>query len=89
MSCVFAGQFQISDFVEVCHKLHNMYGNICKLSNLVGRPDLLFVYDADEVEKVYRLEGDTPYRPSMPSLVKYKSELRKDFFGRLPGVVGV
>lgn len=83
------GQYQISDFVEVCHTLHRRYGNICKLSNLVGRPDLLFVYDADEVEKVYRLEGDTPYRPSMPSLVKYKSELRKDFFGRLPGVVGV
>lgn len=86
---VMAGQYQISDFVDVCHRLHKMYGNICKLSNLVGRPDLLFVYDADEMEKVYRLEGDTPYRPSMPSIVKYKSELRKDFFGRLPGVVGV
>lgn len=66
-----------------------MYGRIVKLGGLIGRPDLLFVYDADEIEKVYRHEGPTPYRPSMPCLVKYKSEIRADFFGSLPGVVGV
>lgn len=60
-----------------------------KLSNLVGRPDLLFVYDADEIEKVYRQEGPTPFRPSMPCLVKYKDDVRKSFFGELAGVVGV
>lgn len=37
----------------------------------------------------YRNEGPTPFRPSMPSLVKYKSVVRKDFFGDLGGVVGV
>lgn len=37
----------------------------------------------------YRNEGTTPFRPSMPCLVRYKSVVRKDFFGDLPGVVGV
>lgn len=37
----------------------------------------------------YRNEGTTPFRPSMPSLVKYKSEIRKDFFEDIGGVVGV
>ncbi|XP_075234663.1 putative cytochrome P450 301a1, mitochondrial [Lycorma delicatula] len=83
------GQYQISDLAQVSAILYKEYGKIVKLSGLIGRPDLLFVYDADEIEKVYRLEGDTPYRPSMPCLVQYKSEVRKEFFGRLPGVVGV
>ncbi|PSN46858.1 putative cytochrome P450 301a1 [Blattella germanica] len=43
----------------------------------------------DEIEKTYRSEGPTPFRPSMPCLVYYKSVVRKDFFGDLPGVVGV
>lgn len=66
-----------------------MFGEIVALRGLVGRPDLLFLFNADEIEKVYRQEGPTPFRPSMPCLVKYKSEVRKDFFGKLPGVVGV
>lgn len=37
----------------------------------------------------YRNEGSTPFRPSMPCLVRYKSIVRNDFFGDLPGVVGV
>lgn len=37
----------------------------------------------------YRNEGTTPFRPSMPCLVQYKGVVRKDFFGDLPGVVGV
>nr|QTC11267.1 cytochrome P450 301A1 [Phenacoccus solenopsis] len=83
------GQYQISDIAKISFILYKMYGKIVTLRGLIGRPDLLFVYDADEIEKIYRQEGPTPYRPSMPCLVKYKSEVRKDFFGRLPGVVGV
>uniref|UniRef100_A0A182Y367 Uncharacterized protein n=1 Tax=Anopheles stephensi TaxID=30069 RepID=A0A182Y367_ANOST len=83
------GQYKISDVAMISFLLHRDYGRIVRLGGLIGRPDLLFVYDCDEIEKVYRNEGPTPFRPSMPSLVKYKSELRKDFFGDLPGVVGV
>lgn len=83
------GQYDISDVAKLTQEFHEKYGKICKFSKLVGRPDLLFVFDADEIEKIYRMEGDTPYRPSVPCLVKYKSVVRKDFFGDLPGVVGV
>ncbi|KAL7046891.1 hypothetical protein ACKWTF_002732 [Chironomus riparius] len=83
------GQFKISDIATMSFLLNQVFGRIVKVSGLMGRPDLLFVYDCDEIEKCYRNEGPTPFRPSMPSLVKYKSELRKDFFGDLPGVVGV
>ncbi|KAE8745657.1 Cytochrome P450 CYP301 [Frankliniella occidentalis] len=83
------GQYQVSDLARVSALLHEQYGDCVKLSNLVGRPDLVFVFDADETERVYRHEGPTPFRPAMPCLVSYKSDVRKDFFGYLAGVVGV
>lgn len=85
----FIGQYDISDVAKLSALFLKEYGKIVKLSGLVGRPDLLFVYDADEIEKIYRQEGPTPFRPSMPCLVRYKSVVRKDFFGELGGVVGV
>ncbi|XP_020805493.1 probable cytochrome P450 301a1, mitochondrial [Drosophila serrata] len=83
------GQYTISDVANISSLLHERYGRIVRFGGLIGRPDLLFIYDADEIEKCYRSEGPTPFRPSMPSLVKYKSVVRKDFFGELGGVVGV
>lgn len=83
------GQYQISDVAKLSQIFYDEYGKIVRLTGLIGRPDLLFVYDADEIEKIYRQEGSTPFRPSMPCLVHYKSVVRKDFFGTLPGVVGV
>lgn len=85
----FIGQYEISDTAKLSKLFYEKYGKIVKLSGLLGRADLLFVYDPDEIKKIYRDEGPTPYRPAMPCLVKYKSEVRGDFFGKLPGVVGV
>ncbi|XP_033218549.1 probable cytochrome P450 301a1, mitochondrial isoform X2 [Belonocnema kinseyi] len=83
------GQYTISDTARISQLFYQDYGKIVRLTGLIGRPDLLFVYDADETEKIYRQEGPTPFRPSMPCLVEYKGKVRKDFFGDLPGVVGV
>ncbi|XP_058806915.1 probable cytochrome P450 301a1, mitochondrial [Phymastichus coffea] len=83
------GQYTISDVARISQLFHRHYGRITRLTGLIGRPDLLFVFDADEIERVYRQEGPTPFRPSMPCLVKYKAEVRRAFFGELPGVVGV
>lgn len=33
-------------------ELYNTFGKIVRLTGLIGRPDLLFVNDADEIEKV-------------------------------------
>lgn len=85
----YIGQYDISDVAKLSQLFYQEYGKIVKLGGLVGRPDLLFIYDADEIENVYRNEGPTPFRPSMPCLVRYKSMVREDFFGDIGGVVGV
>ncbi|XP_014245081.1 probable cytochrome P450 301a1, mitochondrial isoform X2 [Cimex lectularius] len=85
----FIGEYKIGDVADISQSLYNEYGQIVKLSGLIGRPDLLFVFDCDEAEKIFRNEGDTPHRPAMPCLVQYKTKERKEFFGDLPGVIGV
>lgn len=85
----FSGRYRIHEIDKICCELHQSYGNIVKLSGLLGRPDMVFLFDADEVEKVFRTEELMPYRPSMPSLNYYKHVLRKNFFGDMAGVIAV
>lgn len=70
-------------------ELHAQYGNIVKIRGLLGRPDMVFVYDANEIERIFRQEEKMPHRISMPSLDYYKHVLRKDFFQANPGVIAV
>lgn len=69
--------------------LHKQYGKIAKVGGLIGHPDLLFVFDGDEIRKVFKREEVLPHRPSMPSLKHYKSILRHEFFGDNMGLIGV
>lgn len=50
------GQYTISDVAKISSLLHERYGRIVRFSGLIGRPDLLFIYDADEIEKVSNWE---------------------------------
>lgn len=60
-----------------------------KIEKILGRPDMIFLYDANQIERVFRSEDTLPFRPSMPSLNYYKHVLRKDFFGDMGGVIAV
>jgi cytochrome P450 family 49 subfamily A len=60
-----------------------------KIEGLLGRPDMIFVYDVNEIERIFRREEKMPHRPSMSSLDYYKHVLRKDFFQDTLGVIAV
>ncbi|KDR23725.1 probable cytochrome P450 301a1, mitochondrial isoform X2 [Zootermopsis nevadensis] len=85
----FVGNFSIEEIDRVSRDLYRQYGRVVKLAGLMGRPDMLFLYDADEIERVFRNEDLMPHRPSMPSLNYYKHVHRKDFFGDNGGVIAV
>lgn len=70
-------------------RLYKKYGPIVKVGNLLGRPDMVFLFDPDDIEQVFRQEDSLPYRPSMPSLDYYKHVHRRDFFADAPGVIAV
>jgi len=83
------GNFSIEEIDRVSRDLYQQYGHVVKVAGLMGRPDMLFLYDADEIERVFRHEELMPHRPSMPSLDYYKHVHRKDFFGENAGVIAV
>lgn len=83
------GQYKIQELDKVMWSLNRDYGRIVKVGGLIGHPDLLFVFNGDDIEKVFRMEEAMPHRPSMPSLHYYKQILKKDFFDGNAGVIGV
>nr|CAD7418619.1 unnamed protein product [Timema cristinae] len=88
-SRVVTGDYRIQEVDKVCRRLHAQYGRVVKLSSLLGRPDMVFLFDPDDIERVFRSEELMPHRPSMPSLNYYKHVLRRDFFGDNPGLIAV
>lgn len=86
---LFSGDFKIHSIDKLTLKLFREYGSIVKVGGLLGRPDMVFLYDANEIARVFRNEELMPHRPSMPSLNYYKHVLRKDFFGDMAGVIAV
>ncbi|KAG8221875.1 hypothetical protein J437_LFUL003251 [Ladona fulva] len=86
----FVGSYRISEVDKISKSLYENYGRIAKIEGLMGRPDLVFVFDPREIEKVIRGEEEMPHRPAMPSLHYYKHVLRKDFFvGDKAGLISV
>ncbi|XP_072391690.1 probable cytochrome P450 49a1 isoform X1 [Diabrotica undecimpunctata] len=83
------GHYKIHELDKVMWSLHKQYGKIAKVSGLIGHPDLLFIFDGDEIKNVFKKEEAMPHRPSMPSLHYYKQKLQKDFFNGNEGIIGV
>ncbi|CAH1364460.1 hypothetical protein MTP99_000840 [Tenebrio molitor] len=83
------GQYKIQELDKVMWSLNRDYGRIVKVGGLIGHPDLLFVFNGDDIERVFRMEETMPHRPSMPSLHYYKQILKKEFFDGNAGVIGV
>lgn len=56
------GGYSVEHIDKVCLSLRAEYGNCVKVTGLLGRPDMLFVFDASEVERVFRGEDAAPHR---------------------------
>lgn len=85
----YIGQMKVDELDKVMLLMHEVYGKIVRVGGLLHHPDLLFIFDADEIRNVFRREDVLPHRPAMPSLHYYKGVLRKDFFGDSGGMIGV
>lgn len=57
-----AGQYKIQELDKLMLAMHKQYGKIAKVGGLIGHPDLLFIYDGDEIRKVFQREEIQPHR---------------------------
>lgn len=56
------GQYRIQDLDKVMYSLNRQYGKIAKVGGLIGHPDLLFVFDGDEIRNIFKKEETLPHR---------------------------
>lgn len=58
----YTGQYRIQDLDKVMYALNKQFGKIAKVGGLIGHPDLLFVFDGDEIRKIFKKEETLPHR---------------------------
>lgn len=61
-SSINTGQYRIQDLDKVMYSLQKQYGKIAKVGGLIGHPDLLFVFDGDEIRNIFKKEETLPHR---------------------------
>lgn len=44
------------------YSLNKQYGKIARVGGLIGHPDLLFVFDGDEIRNIFKKEETLPHR---------------------------
>lgn len=60
--CRQLGQYRIQDLDKVMYSLNKQYGKIAKVGGLIGHPDLLFIFDGDEIRNIFKKEETLPHR---------------------------
>lgn len=54
---------------------------------MLGKPETVFTNDPNDIELVFRTEGQWPHRKGLDSLVHFRKNLRPDIFGKNTGLV--
>ncbi|XP_057319460.1 cytochrome P450 CYP12A2-like isoform X2 [Microplitis mediator] len=83
----YIGEYGNMPLYEQMKSLNKQYGNIVKLSGVFGRRPSVFLYDPEQCEKMYRLEGVWPMRIAIETMCKYRERNSKVYKGKL-GLVG-
>lgn len=63
------------------------YGKLAKFPGLFGQPDMIFTFEPNDVEKIFRNEGKYPARRGLDSLEYFRGTYRKDWFEKGAGLV--
>ncbi|XP_026462560.1 cytochrome P450 12b1, mitochondrial-like isoform X1 [Ctenocephalides felis] len=81
------GKYKGLDLAQLTEKLYEEYGDIVAIRGLPGKPDMVFLYNFDHMEKVYRTEGPWPDRPAFESREYYLREKRPEVFKSVYGLI--
>ncbi|CAB3372378.1 Hypothetical predicted protein [Cloeon dipterum] len=80
-------KYDFSDLTETHREIRKDYGDIVRFSGLEPRRDMVMIYNADDVETVFRNEGIWPERPSLRCLKYFREVVKKDFFKGVGGIL--
>jgi cytochrome P450 family 12 len=81
------GQFYKMNLIDVQAKILKDHGKIFKMPSIFGRPEYLFLFDVESIQKLHRHEGPWPHRRSLESLLYYRQKKRPDIYGSNSGLI--
>ncbi|XP_037955925.1 cytochrome P450 12b1, mitochondrial [Teleopsis dalmanni] len=81
------GKLHNANLIDMHTILHSTYGDIFRIKGMLGKPDYVFTYNANDVEHVYRNEGVWPIRLGLDSFTYYRKVKRPDIFQGIGGLV--
>ncbi|KAF4531646.1 hypothetical protein B566_EDAN006577 [Ephemera danica] len=81
------GTFKVDNYMQWASGLRDTYGEVTKITDIHGRRDIVFLFSPQDIEHVFRNEGQWPLRLTFDSFTYFRSEIRNDFFGNHLGLV--
>lgn len=67
--------------------LRREYGDLVLMPGMMGKPDLVVTYDAEDIAKLYRNEGQWPHRRSFDVFHYFRTHERPDLFKGIAGLL--
>ncbi|XP_046996455.1 probable cytochrome P450 301a1, mitochondrial [Schistocerca americana] len=81
------GETAKKDSIEVVQAIRDYYGDIVKLDGFPGKPTVVMLFNADDIEKAFGNEGQFPMRSGNDSTMYYRKHVRPDWFRGRYGLV--
>lgn len=81
------GRYHRKEFPEIMSDLHRRHGPLYRLPGILGKAEFLVSNDPTHFERVYRVEGPWPERQGKSIMDYHRSQLRKDFFQGIEGII--
>jgi hypothetical protein len=63
------------------------FGEITKFPGLFGRAEMCMTFDVADSEKLFRFEGQFPFRRTMETLEHYRKKIRPDIYGEYGSIL--
>lgn len=81
------GKYHNLNSMDLMTRLLNDYGEIAKLPGFSGKRDMVFLFDPNDFETIFRTEGKYPVRRGLDTLEYFRGTYRKDWFEKSAGLV--
>ncbi|XP_053692438.1 probable cytochrome P450 12a5, mitochondrial [Sabethes cyaneus] len=80
------GRYYKANLPDLHRLLRKDYGDLLRMPGLFGRKDILLSFSPDDFEKIFRSEGQWPFRPTLDSFLYYRKEVRPVVFMGMGGL---
>lgn len=82
-----SGKYYKAGLKQIHQKLNQEYGSVVSFPGMFGRSPMVFVYDANDVETVFRNEGRWPDRRSFEFIQDYRKKFQPELFKNSGGLL--